>query len=125
LKPTSMEAMLALAAFSSSGSIAPPDSIQPVPAKAYVTGRLTGTVVYLAATEKSVREYKHHLREYLTLGEQIARGEHLWDAAGGDEGLRLDSGGEEHAVQGPHQPEWTARIAAFADVVPHTCGGGQ
>jgi len=103
VKPTSMAGMLSMAAFCSAGSIAPVNSIRPVPAKPYVTARLAGTVVYLAATIKDARQYKHHLRQYVALGEEIARGRNLWQPSPSGEIWRLDAVPGEHPIEGPHR----------------------
>jgi hypothetical protein len=48
--------------------------------RAYVTGRLVGVCVYLAATTREARRYKDHLRRYLAVGLDVASDPHLWQA---------------------------------------------
>ncbi|MEQ8790293.1 MAG: hypothetical protein RIC55_28615 [Pirellulaceae bacterium] len=71
---------LAAAAFFSAGSISTPGG-HPVLAPEHLTGRLVAVTVYLAAAVREARRYRTHLRHYLTLGEEIAQGEHLWPVA--------------------------------------------
>ncbi len=85
-----LEACLAMAAFFSEGNISLPH-LPPVYPRPYVTGRLVGVCVYLASVIRSPARYKAHLRQYLEIGTQIARGENLWLALT-TEPVRIDSG---------------------------------
>ncbi|MGE3809617.1 MAG: hypothetical protein AB7K24_33550, partial [Gemmataceae bacterium] len=64
MKASSLEAALAHAAFFSGGSVSKPGlpAVQPRP---FVTGRLVGVVVYLAAVKRHPAQYKKLLRHYL------------------------------------------------------------
>ena len=76
----SVSAHLASAVFMSTGSLSPPHEV-PVPVTPCVLGRLVSVVIYAAATKKNIINYKHHMLEYIHLGQQIAAGEHLWPRA--------------------------------------------
>lgn len=65
---------LALAAFFSGGSLIAPH-LPVVPPKPFLTGRLCGVVVYRASVRAEPARYKEHLRQYLDIGERVARGE--------------------------------------------------
>ncbi len=91
LAPSSLEACLTTAAFFSGGSISLPD-LPAVPSPPFVTGRLAGVCVYLASVRRSAARYKDHLRQYLSIGVGIARGENLSTDFGTDP-TRLDPGG--------------------------------
>lgn len=84
-----LEACLAMAAFFSEGNISLPH-LPPVYPRPYVTGRLVGVCVYLASVIRSPAQYKAHLRQYLEIGTQLARGENLWLALA-TEPMRVDS----------------------------------
>ncbi len=83
-----LEACLAMAAFFSGGNISLPH-LPTVAPRPFVTGRLVGVSVYLASVARSAARYKDHLRQYLSLGVGIARGENLWDVCD-IEPVRLD-----------------------------------
>lgn len=68
------------AAFFSAGSVSPP-GLPPVAPRPFVTGRLTGVAVYLAAVTRSAALYKQYLREYLRWGVAISAGQMLWTDA--------------------------------------------
>ncbi len=70
---------LASAAFFSAGSVSPA-GLPPVAPQAFITGRLVGVCVYLAAVTRSAALYKQYLREYLRWGSEIASGNMLWAA---------------------------------------------
>jgi hypothetical protein len=76
----SLTGCLAMAAFFSDGSISRP-GLPFVPARPFVTGRLVGVAVYLAAVRRDPAHYRDHLRQYLALGLEVARGNNLWTAA--------------------------------------------
>ncbi len=118
LPSSRLEACLAMAAFFSEGNISLPH-LPPVYPRPYVTGRLVGVCVYLASVTRSPGQYKAHLRQYLEIGTQIARGENLWIAQP-LEPVRLDPKADQ-PVQGMHlrrtcvssdvRPERTANVA--------------
>ena len=83
-----LEGCLTMAAFFSGGSVSLPH-LPTVPPRPFVTGRLVGVGVYLASVTRSAAYYKDHLRQYLALGCEIARGENLW-CERGLEPKRLD-----------------------------------
>ena len=99
--PTSLAGHLTAAVFYSGGSIAPAGeaSVTPPPK---VMGRLVSTAVYLAAICKDVKQYVHHMREYVHLGVQIGAGENLWPQDAAPRTLRLDEGDSGHALRGMH-----------------------
>lgn len=74
---------LANAAFFSSGSVSP-QGLPPVAPKPFVTGRLVGVCVYLAAVTRSPALYKQYLREYLRWGVAISEGRLLWTQPGNE-----------------------------------------
>lgn len=74
LRASSLAACLAYGAFCSAGSIAPP-GMPPVWPKPFITGRLVGVAVYLAAVRRDAKRYKDVLRRYLQWGEMIASGD--------------------------------------------------
>jgi hypothetical protein len=117
---------LASAAFFSAGSISTPGG-QPVAAPGHLTGRLVGVTVYLAAAVREPRRYRDHLRHYLTLGEEIARGQHLWNAAAARvvspvadaASVGELSSGRNPRVRRPHMPKLAA--SATGDAVAAGC----
>lgn len=72
-KPTTAAGILALAAFLSGGSMSRP-GLPPVLPQAHLCGRLCGVVVYLASVRFDPARYKQHLRNYLAIGTEVARG---------------------------------------------------
>ncbi len=101
---SSLAGSLAMAAFLSGGSISLPN-LPVVHPRAFVTGRLVGVTVYLASVIRSAAHYKDHLRHYLDLGEQVARGQLLWNTeTTAEDGLvaRCDDGRREPSVPDPH-----------------------
>lgn len=101
-KPTTIAGCLAMGAFFSEGSVSLPGLpvVQPRP---FVTGRLAGVAVYLASVMRDAAQYKSHLRRYLSVGLDVARGNNLWTNPGSFKPIRLDAGGGEHALRGTHQ----------------------
>lgn len=71
---------LALAGFCSDGSLSLP-GLPVVAPRPYVTGRLVGVAVYLAAVRRDPARYRDRLRQYLAVGLEVARGDNLWPAA--------------------------------------------
>jgi hypothetical protein len=72
-KPTTAAGILAMAAFLSGGSMSRP-GLPPVHPEAHICGRLCGVVVYLASVRFDPARYKQHLRQYLAVGLDVARG---------------------------------------------------
>ena len=72
-KPTTAAGILAMAAYLSGGSMSRP-GLPPVHPQAHLCGRLCGVVVYLAAVRYDPARYKQHLRQYLAVGADVARG---------------------------------------------------
>ncbi len=100
-RSNTLAAQLAGAAFYSTGSIAPPEA-HTHPAPPSVLGKFVSVSVYLAATRKNIRQYVHHMREYIHLGEQIALGQNLWPQDSPSEPSRLDRPHRAKALQGMH-----------------------
>lgn len=90
----SIAGCLVNAAFFSAGSISP-QGLPPVAPRPFVTGRLVGVAVYLAAVTRSAALYKQYLREYLRWGVAISAGELRWPeapaAVANEEHSRLDA----------------------------------
>lgn len=80
LEKSSLAGHLAGAVFYCDGSIAPSHAA-PVPAPPQILGRFVSTAVYLAAIQHDVRQYRHRLREYLRMGQEVAEGQHLWQTS--------------------------------------------
>lgn len=123
LRPSSPAGTLAAAAFFSTGSISVPGAQTPIAPPEHLTGQLVGVAVYLAAAIREPARYKLHQRHYLALGEEIARGMHLWrEAAGGEcEMLLRADAAETLLLAGPH----FLRHAERADLPAlHSCGCG-
>lgn len=114
--PTSLAAHLTAAVFYSGGSIAPADEA-PVAPPPHVMGRLVSTAVYLAAVCKNIKQYTHHMREYVQLGVQIGDGENLWRQAAAPRSLRLDEGNRAHALRGMHAPFDSSESCVHSPVV--------
>jgi hypothetical protein len=86
----SIAGCLATAAFFSAGSVSLP-GLPPVAPRPFVTGRLVGVAIYLAAVARSAPLYKQYQREYLRWGRDIASGRLLWPRVEPDVNeLRLD-----------------------------------
>jgi hypothetical protein len=101
--PESLTSILAAAAYTSAGSVGPRDLASPIAPPSFVTQRLVSTVVYLAATRKNLPQYKIVIRDYVLVGQQIAQGQNLWpDAELTTEFTRIDIGGPQHMLAGPH-----------------------
>lgn len=102
-----LEGCLAMAAFLSDGNISLPHLpiVQPKP---HVTGRLISVCVYLASVTRSALHYKQHLRQYLAMGVEIARGRNLWDE-GCAQRVRID----QPATAGTAEP--SQRVAGGSD----------
>lgn len=92
---------LAAAAFLSTGSISVPGAVTPIPSPEHMTGQLVSVAVYLAAAIREPARYKLHLRHYLALGEEIARGHNLWRDEAFEKELRLDAP-DASPLAGPH-----------------------
>lgn len=101
-RPNTLGGCLASAAFFSGGSVSLPGLPEVAP-RPFVTGRLVGVAVYLAAVTRDAAAYKQALREYLALGLEVARGENLWYASREIVPARLEAGGPEHALGGMHR----------------------
>ncbi len=72
-KPTTAAGTLAMAAFLSGGSMSLPGLPAVLP-KPHLCGRLAGVAVYLASVRFDPAHYKRHLRDYLAIGRDVARG---------------------------------------------------
>jgi hypothetical protein len=94
IEPNGLAACLAMAAFCSAGSLAPP-GLPCVAPRPYLTGRLVGVTVYLASVLHEPARYKDRLREYIAIGRDVSRGINLWTDKGAGEttepGLILSS----------------------------------
>lgn len=92
LPANSLACCLSQAVYFSAGSISPPGHPH-VAARPFVTGRLVGAAVYLAAVKRSAALYKQYLREYLRWGKAIAQGEMLWPSTEGpaNNATRIDA----------------------------------
>ena len=72
-KPSTAAGILALSVYLSSGSMSRP-GLPVVRPAAHLCGRLAGVVVYLASVRYDPAQYRHHLRQYLQIGVDVARG---------------------------------------------------
>jgi hypothetical protein len=90
VEANSLAGCLAMAAFCSDGSLAPPGlpSVAPRP---FLTGRLVGVTVYLASVLNDPARYKDHLREYLAVGMEVSRGINLWTDDGASEAVEAEA----------------------------------
>jgi hypothetical protein len=79
VRPQSPAHVLAMAVFLSGGSMIKAGAPEVLP-KPFLTGRLVGVSVYLAAVAREPLKYRQRLAEYLALGLEIARGNNLWSA---------------------------------------------
>ncbi|MGE3804584.1 MAG: hypothetical protein AB7K24_07915 [Gemmataceae bacterium] len=70
---------LALAGFCSAGSLSKP-GLPVVTAPVFATGRLVSVAVYLASVKRDPARYRDRLRQFLSVGLEVARGESLWPA---------------------------------------------
>jgi hypothetical protein len=95
--PNALAHCLAMGAFCSDGSLAPP-GLPCVAPRPFLTGRLVGVTVYLAAVMHEPAKYKDHLREYLAMGIEIFRGNNLWTDGG------VSEAGEPSAAANPIPP---------------------
>jgi hypothetical protein len=75
--PNTLAGCLAMAAFCSDGSLAPPGLPCVVP-RPFLTGRLVSVTVYLACVQRNPTRYKDRLRQYLSVGIEVFRGANLW-----------------------------------------------
>ncbi len=75
-QPSTAAAILAISVFLSGGSISRP-GLPPVYPKSHLSGRLAGVVIYLASVRFDPARYKQYLRQYLSIGEQVAWGDNF------------------------------------------------
>jgi hypothetical protein len=102
--PNTLAGCLAMAAFCSDGSLAPP-GLPCVAPRPFLTGRLVGVAVYLASVLNDPARYKDHLRQYLAVGIEVSRGTNLWTEDGACEPVEAAAGapgsvspsGDDHA----------------------------
>ncbi len=100
----SLAGSLAMAAFLSGGNISLPH-LPLVHPRTFLTGRLVGVAVYLASVIRNAARYKDHLRHYLCIGEQVARGQLSWDveeSTDHDAIVRCDASHQNQAASEPH-----------------------
>ncbi len=83
-RPHTAAGQLALAVFLTGGSLSRPGlpAVYPAP---HLCGRLCGVVVYLASVRFDPARYKDHLRAYLAVGRDVARGANLPPGGPADE----------------------------------------
>jgi hypothetical protein len=116
--PHHIENSLAMAAFFSGGSVSLPH-LPEVPPRIFVTGRLVGVCVYLAAVTRSAAYYKNHLRQYLAIGREVATGQNLWYTPP-DNSKRLDQGDADSKQLGMHaRPSFRTRTTRQREVDHH------
>ena len=108
-----MAGSLAMATFFSGGSVSP-EGLPEVRPRPFVTGRLVGVAVYLASVTRDPRRYRDHLRNYLTLGRQIAAGEQLWIEPGPFRPTRVDPAHASNNTPGPSSQPNLSRADARA-----------
>jgi hypothetical protein len=87
VEPTTLAACLAMGAFCSFGSLAPP-GLPCVAPRPFLTGRLVGVSVYLASILHDPTRYKERLRQYLSLGIEVSNGINLWTEGGVSEEVK-------------------------------------
>jgi hypothetical protein len=113
-RPHTAAGQLALAVFLTGGSLSLP-GLPGVYAAPHLCGRLCSVVVYLASVRFDPARYKSHLRTYLDVGLEVARG------------LNLPPGGptDEPAPSEPTAPVWTDldRVTAQLQGLLHNAGG--
>jgi len=67
----------AIAAFFSGGSLAPPD-VKPVPPAGHLTAQMVIAAVSIAAVSAEPEKAPEKLRQFLTMGMEMAEGRNLW-----------------------------------------------
>lgn len=77
VRPTSSAYCLAMGAFLSGGSMSRPELPAVLP-KPFLTGRLAGVAVYLAAVAREPLKYRQRLEQYIHLGLELARHAEPW-----------------------------------------------
>lgn len=123
--PNTLVGCLASAAFFSGGSVSLP-GLPAVAPRPFVTGRLVGVAVYLAAVKLDAANYKHKLRRFLALGLEVARGNNLWYADRQLHPVRLDPADRRHFLSGLHRktkarpPQNHSRPKPDVHPKPHT-----
>ena len=111
-RANTLAACLATATYCSAGSISPP-GLPPVAPRPFITGRLVGVAVYLAAVTRSPALYKQYLREYLRWGRDLAHG--TWALPQTNTALELGSRLDLYwAASAPH--------VAFASTITNVVG---
>ncbi len=113
LPPNRLEGCLAMAAFFAQGSVSLPHLPVVLP-RPFVTGRLVGVCVYLASVTRSAARYKDHLRQYLAVGVDIARGRNLWQEPG-NEPKRIDPASPASVPNGIHGRRRSERRAPLEE----------
>jgi hypothetical protein len=103
VEPNSLAACLAMAAFCSAGSLAPP-GVPCVAPRPFLTGRLVGVTVYLAAVLRDPTQYKAQLRRYLEIGREVASGANLWTEGATSDALEAPAGGVDPGEAMPVAP---------------------
>ena len=111
---------LAMATYFSGGSVSLPQ-LPVVHPRPFVTGRLVGVAVYLASVKRDAARYKDHLRRYLAMGEDVARGRLLWNSDKQiDSVLRYDAMAVDSPLSGPHGSAVAPKQEQQEKVADHT-----